>query len=101
MPFAVDDDDGDLALTFAERVFARLEMSAERRRNLRQFRVVHPNLVGSTERTAGLDRKPVAFLLLRRHLVIGDLGVAAKGGRLGHLGPPSEVQSRARAQTCV
>src|SRR4029077_4440597 len=66
-PFAVDDDDRDFALAFGERIVALLEMSAKRRRDFRQFRVVHPDLVGAAERTTGLDREPVGLLLLWRH----------------------------------
>src|SRR6266481_3469790 len=42
MPFAVDDDDGDLALALEERVPTRVEMRAERCRRLHQLGVVHP-----------------------------------------------------------
>ena len=95
-PFAVDDDDGDFAL--AERIVAGVKMAAVRRRDLRQLRVVHPNLVGSAERPAGFDREPVALLLLGGHLVIGDFGVAAEGRRFGHVRSPcGRVQPRARA----
>ena len=38
----------------------------------------------AAKRTASLDRKPVALLLLRCHFVIGDFRVAAKGRRFGH-----------------
>src|SRR6202040_2382289 len=40
--------------------------------------------------TADLDQRAISLLLLRHHLVIGDLGVTAKGGRIGHLGFPSQ-----------
>jgi len=89
MPFAVDDDNGDLALALAERVMAGVEMGAERPRGFRQFGVVHPDLARPADSAAGLDQRAVALLLFRRHPVIGDLGVTAKGWRFGHFGFPS------------
>ena len=90
VPFAVDDDDGDLALSFAERVMAGVEMAAERCRGLRQLGVMHPDLARPADLAADLLQKPVALLLLRGHLVIRDLGVPAKSRGLGHFGFPSE-----------
>src|SRR5712672_2753542 len=86
MPFAVDDADGDLALALGKRVMAGMEMGAERRRSLRQLGVMDPDLARPAELTADLDQKAIALLLLRRHLLIGDLGVTAKGWCIGHLG---------------
>jgi hypothetical protein len=56
-PFAVDDDYSDLALTFAERVVAGMEMPAERRRDLRQLGIVYPDFVGAAQRAARLTAK--------------------------------------------
>src|ERR1700726_648185 len=86
MPFAVDDADGDLALALGKRVMAGMEMSAERSRGLRQLGVMDPDLARPANLTADLDQRAISLLLLRRHLVIGDLGVTAKGWRIGHLG---------------
>src|SRR5712692_7889743 len=98
MPFAVDDDDGDLAFALAERIPAGVKMGAERRRRLYQLRVMHPDLAGAPGRATGLDQKTIALLLLRRHLVIGDLGVAAKGWRIGHFRTPRRVMRSAARQ---
>src|ERR1700730_6603605 len=89
MPFAVDDDDGDLALALGKRVTAGMEMRTERRRRLHQFGIMHPDLARPPGRAANCDQEAIALLLLRRHLVIGDLGVAAKSRRLGHFRTPS------------
>src|SRR5205814_558729 len=51
---------------------------------------MHPDLARPAGRATGLDEKAIAFLLLRRHFVIRDLGVAAEGRRLGHIGFPSQ-----------
>src|SRR5216683_7859942 len=59
-------------------------MRAERSRRLRQLGVVHPDLARPAHLAAGLNQRAIAFLLLRRHLVIGDLGIAAKSRRVGH-----------------
>src|SRR5258705_6600976 len=87
MPLAVDDDDGDLALPLAQRV-AGAEMRAQWPHHLRQLGVVHPNLVWAAKRAASLDQRAITHLLLRRHLVIGNFGVAAKAWRIGHFGFP-------------
>ena len=94
MPFAVDDDDGDLALALGERVAAGVEMGPERSRGLYQLGVMHPDLARPAGRTTGLEQKAIAFLLLLRHLVIRNLGVAAEGRRLGHIGLPSQIDWR-------
>src|SRR3984893_13975169 len=86
MPFAVDDDDGNLALALGERVAAGMEMRTERRRRLHQFGIMHPDLARPAGGPPHLDQKAIALLLLRRHLVIGDLGIAAKSRRLRHFG---------------
>src|SRR5712671_5583568 len=101
MPFAIDDDDRDLALALAERIAAGVEMGAERRRRLYQLWVVHPDLAWTAGRAADLHQKAITLLLLRGHLVIGDLGVAAEGGRLGHLGVPSRGGLRAHPATAA
>jgi hypothetical protein len=90
MPFAVDDADGDLAFPFAERVVAGVEMRAERGRSLRQPGIVHPDLARSTNLAADLFYKAIALLLLWSHLLVGNLGITAKGGGLGHFSVPSE-----------
>src|ERR1700751_2876015 len=89
MPFAVDDADGDLALALGKREMPGMEMGAERSRSLRQLGVMDPDFARPAELTADLDQKAIALLLLRRHLLKGDLGVTAKGRRIGHLGFPS------------
>src|SRR5689334_3492904 len=89
MPFAVDDADGDLALTLGKRVMAGMEMGAERSRSLRQLGVVDPDLARPAELAADLDHGVITLLLLRRHLLVRNLGVPAKGGRIGHFGFPS------------
>src|SRR5713101_3878130 len=83
MPFAVDDAHGDLALALAERV-ARAEMRTKLPHHLGQLGVVHIDLVRAGQPAARLDQRAIALLLLRRHLVVRDLGIAAKGGRVGH-----------------
>src|SRR5262245_59046733 len=80
-PFAGDDADSDLAL--AERV-AGAEIRPERPHHLRQLGVVHIDLVRAGQSAARLDQRAVAFLLLRRHLLIGNLGIASERGCLGH-----------------
>jgi hypothetical protein len=86
MPFAVDDADGDLSLAFSERVMAGMEMRAERRGRLRQLGIVNPDLA----QPADLGRGPLhwsdTLLLLLCHLLIGNLGITAKGRRIGHFG---------------
>src|SRR3984893_17420704 len=84
MPFAVDDADGDLALALRERVPAGVKMRAEQSCCLRQLGVVYPDLARPAHLAAGLDQRSITSLLLRRHLVIGDLGIAAKSRRVGH-----------------
>src|SRR5205085_6213802 len=88
MPFAVGDDDGDLALALGERVPAGVEMRSERADRFRQLGVVHPDLPRPAQWAARLDQLVVARLLLRRHPVVRDLGIAAEGWRLGHFGSP-------------
>src|ERR1700731_3281563 len=88
MPFAVDDDDGDLALALRQGISAGVKMRAERRRRLRQLGIMHPDLAWPAGGAPDLDEKPIALLLLRRHLVIGDLGIAAKGWCVGHFRAP-------------
>ena len=82
MPLAVDDDDGDLALTLGERV-AGPEISTQRPHHLRQPGVVHPDLVRPAERATGLDQRTITLLLLRRHLIVRNFGVAAEGWCMG------------------
>src|SRR2546425_7584826 len=83
MKLAADDADGDLALALAERV-AGAEMRPERPHHLRQLGVVHIDLVRAGQPAARLDQRAIAFLLLRRHLIIGNLGIASESGCLGH-----------------
>ena len=84
MKLAGDDADGDLALALGEGVTAGVEMGAERPRDFRQLRIVHPDLARPGEPAAALDHGAVALLLLRRHLFIGDLSVTTKGWCIGH-----------------
>src|SRR6266478_778791 len=84
MPFAVDDADGDLALALRERVPAGVKMCAERSCSLRQLGIVHPDLARPAHLAAGLDQRAIAVLLLRRHLVVRNLGIAAKSWCVGH-----------------
>src|SRR5260370_21270070 len=102
MPVAVDDNDGDLAFALGERVAAGVEIGPERSRGLYQLSVMHPDLARPAGRATGLDQKAIALLLFRRHLVIRDLGVAAEGRRLGHIGLPSQMDWRSILQrrTC-
>src|SRR5215469_9894032 len=86
MPFAVDDADGDFALALGKRVMAGMEMGAERPRRPRQLWIVHPDLARPSDAAADLDQRAITLPLLRRHLVKGDLGVTAKGWRIGHIG---------------
>src|SRR6202040_1340603 len=91
MPFAVDDDNRDLALALGERVAAGVEVGTERSRGLHQLGIMHPNFARAAGRPTRLDQKAIALLLLRCHLVIRDLGVAAEGWRgLGHIGASSQ-----------
>src|SRR5690349_7738580 len=53
-----------------------------------------PDLARPAELATDLDHRAIALLLRRRHLVIGDLGVTAKGWRTGHFGSPSQVNWR-------
>src|ERR1700726_1953243 len=68
---------------------AGAKISTQRPHHLRQLWVVHPDLVRPAERAAGLDQQAITLLLLRRHLVIRNFGIAAKGWRLRHFGSPS------------
>src|SRR5262249_43957724 len=72
-----------LALALAERV-AGAEMRPEWPHHLCQLRVVHIDLVWARQPAARLDQRAIAFLLLRRHLLIGNLGIASERGCLGH-----------------
>src|SRR6516164_2822422 len=83
MPFAVDDDDGDLALALAQGI-AGAEIGTERPHYLHELGVVHVDFVRVGQTPARLDQRTIALLLLRRHPVVGDLGIAAKGRRVGH-----------------
>src|SRR5690349_15503383 len=65
-------------------------MRAERTRGLRQLGIVHPDPARSAQLAASLDQRAIALLLLRRHLLIGDLGITAKGWRIGHFQFPSQ-----------
>src|SRR5215472_15006341 len=52
---------------------------------MHQLRVVDPDLVGAGQPAARtIDEEAVAFLLLWRHAVERDFGVAAEGRRIGH-----------------
>src|SRR5438045_9199460 len=59
-------------------------MRPERAHYLRQLWVVHPDLVRAGQPAARLDQRAVGVLLLRRHLVVGDFGIASEGRCLGH-----------------
>src|SRR5262249_20520605 len=96
VPLAVDDDDGDLAFALGQRVMAGMKMAAERSDRLCQLGIVYPDLARSAQRTAGLEQRTITLLLLERHLVIRDLGIAAKGRRVGH-GKSFPTQPRASA----
>ena len=76
-------------------------MRAERPGDLRQLRIVHPDLARPGEPAAGLHHGAIAFLLLRRHLLVGDLGVATKGWRVGHFWFPSQAWFVAHPATAV
>ncbi len=91
MPVAGDDAHGDLALALAQRIAAGLEMRAERAGDLRERRIVDPDLGRAGQTAARLDQRVVAGLLLRGHLIVGDFGIAAERRRLGHGSPPSFV----------
>src|SRR5438132_358067 len=45
---------------------------------------MHIDLVRAGQPTARLNQRAIAFLLLGRHLLIGNLGIASKRGCLGH-----------------
>src|SRR5215471_18802646 len=87
MKLAANDADSDLALALAERI-AGAEMRPERPHHLRQLGVVHIDLVRAGQPTACLDQRAIAFLLLRRHFIIGNLGIASERGCLGHWRSP-------------
>src|SRR5689334_4969382 len=70
-----------------------MEIGPERSRGLYQLGVMHPDLARPAGRVTGLDQKAITLLLLLGHLVIRDLGVAAEGRRLGHIGFPSHEGS--------
>src|SRR5262249_59616516 len=92
MKLAANDADSDLALALAERI-AGAEMRPERPHHLRQLGVVHIDLVRARQPTARLNQRAIAFLLLGRHLLIGNLGIASKRGCLGHGRSPGLKQT--------
>ena len=98
MKLAGDDADGDLALALAERI-AGAEMRPERPHHLRQLGVVHIDLVRAGQPPARLDQRAIAFLLLGRHLIIGNLGIASERGGLGH-GLSPGLSERLGRPTC-
>ena len=83
MKRAADDADRDLALALAERI-AGAEMRPERPHHLRQLGVVHIDLVRAGQPTARLNQRAIGILLLRGHLLIGNLGITSERGGLGH-----------------
>ena len=91
MKLAGDDADGNLTLALGEGVTAGVEMRAERPHGFGELRIVNPDLGWSGEPATALDHRAIAILLLRGHLLIGDLSVTAKGWRIGHLQLPSRV----------
>src|ERR1700734_4036315 len=93
MPLAVDDDDGDLALTLGQRV-AGPEISTQQPHHLRKPGIVHPDLVRAAERTTNLDQRAITLLLRRRHLIVRNFGVPAEGWCIGHLGLPPDLNWR-------
>src|SRR5438067_7606160 len=95
-PLARDDDDRDLAFALGQRVMAGVKMAAERSYRLRQPGIVHPDLARPAQGAAGLEQRVIALLLLGRHLVIGNLGIATKGRRLGHGRSPQRSATRQR-----
>src|SRR5579872_934299 len=86
MEFAGDDADGYFPLAFGKGVAPGVKMRAEGARDFRQLRIMHPDLAGPGEAAAALHHGAKAFLLLGRHLIIGNLGITAEGWSLGHLG---------------
>src|SRR5580698_8024221 len=84
MKLAGDDADGDLALTLGERVMTGMEVGAERPRDLRQLRIVHPDFARPGQPATALDHGAIALLLRRRHSLVGDLGITTKGWRIRH-----------------
>src|SRR5580700_6184826 len=86
MKLAGDDADGDLALALGKRVLAGMEMGAERPRDLRQFRIMHPDFARPGKPATALDHGAIALLLCRCHLLIGNLGITTKGWHIRHLG---------------
>src|SRR5471030_969722 len=84
MPAAGDDADGYFALALGQGIVAWLEMRAERARDFREFRIVHPDLRRARQAAAGLDHCVVALLLFRSHLVVLDFGVTAEGRGFRH-----------------
>src|ERR1700760_1232457 len=88
MPFAVDDDDCDLSLALGKRI-ACAEIGAELAHHVGEFGIVYPDLVRTTDGTAAFDQRSVSRLLLRRHLLVRDFGIAAKCWALGHSHFPS------------
>jgi hypothetical protein len=65
-------------------------MLPERLRRMHQLRVVYPDLVRARQPPAwAVDQEAIAFLLLWRHAVERDFGVAAERRRIGHFSVPS------------
>jgi hypothetical protein len=83
MKRADEDADRALALALAERI-AGAEMRPERPHHRRQLGVVHIDLVRAGSPTARLKQRAIACLLLVRHLLLENLGIASKRGGLGH-----------------
>src|SRR5262249_53796837 len=52
--------------------------------HLGELRIVHVDLVRAGQPPARLDQRAVGVLLLRSHLIVGDLGIASEGRRVGH-----------------
>jgi hypothetical protein len=59
--------------------------AAETAKSFGRWSSKHPNLARPAGRATGLDQKAIPLLLFRRHLVIGNFSVTAKGRRIGHL----------------
>src|SRR5580658_5199718 len=85
MKLAGDDADGDLALALGERVMAGMEMGAERPRDLRQLRIMHPDFARPGEPATALDHGAITLLLCWCHLLVGNLGITTEGWCVRHL----------------
>src|SRR5258707_15735002 len=59
-------------------------MRAERAGDLRELRIVHPDLGRAGQAAARRDQGVVALLLFGSHFVVGDFGIAAERRSLGH-----------------